>query len=70
MDYQNYNVTDFITDEDFFRWVLYPNESSNRFWAEWLKEHPHKCKEIEEARWYIFNIRKLSNKPSASDQKK
>lgn len=58
-DYQDYEIMDFVMDEAFFRWVIRPNEKLDNFWREWLERHPHKQKEIEEARLSILHIREL-----------
>ena len=59
MDYQNYTLVDFLLDEDFFQWVRHPDESSDKFWAAWLEQHPHKREEVEEARLLILDIREF-----------
>lgn len=53
MDYLNYTIDDFVTDEYFRKWVtnLLPNE--DKFWEHWLKEHPHKTEVVSQARFVV-----------------
>src|SRR5687768_592477 len=50
MKYEDYSVEDFILDEYFRRWVLYPDQANRMFWLTWIKDHPHKVRVVEEAR--------------------
>ncbi|RAV98478.1 FecR family protein [Pseudochryseolinea flava] len=54
MKYQEYNVADFINDQDFIHWVKDPDASSDRFWKEFLKNHPDRAVFIDEARQFIL----------------
>lgn len=54
MMYDNYTVDDFILDEGFRNWVLYPDQASREFWRQWIKDHPDKRSLIEEARSIIL----------------
>lgn len=53
MDYINYTLEEFVTDEYFRKWVnnLLPNEDT--FWEHWLNEHPHKTELINQARFVV-----------------
>ena len=55
--YIAYTTEEFVLDDDFMYWVLHPDEESNRFWNEFLHQHPEKKKEIEEAAYIIRSIR-------------
>jgi ferric-dicitrate binding protein FerR (iron transport regulator) len=50
MDYTNYTVEDFITDEYFIRWVESSSVEVNAFWESWIQQHPEKRALVEEAR--------------------
>jgi hypothetical protein len=65
MDYRDYEVTDFIMDEAFFRWVIQPTKSLDECWAAWLEQHPDKREEVAEARWYILRSGELLKSSSA-----
>jgi hypothetical protein len=65
MDYQNYTVTDFMMEESFFQWVMQPDEQSDKCWREWLEQHPHKRKEVEEARRMTIELKEVVGKNSS-----
>lgn len=54
MNYETYQVEDFILDEHFMAWVIDPNEARNQFWDDWIKNHPEKQAIISEARAVIL----------------
>ncbi|TKK69411.1 FecR family protein [Ilyomonas limi] len=60
-----YEVTDFILDEDFMRWVYAPTAEDQAFWRNWLKQYPNKQLIIAEARHIVQSIsikpEKISN---------
>ena len=49
-DYRLFNIYDFLTDDDFIRWVQEAKKEDNEFWNNWLAQHPDKHLTIEEAR--------------------
>ena len=55
--YIAYTTEEFVLDDDFMRWVLHPDEESDRFWNEFLHQHPEKKEEVEEAVYIIRSIR-------------
>jgi ferric-dicitrate binding protein FerR (iron transport regulator) len=55
-NYQLYEVTDFILDEDFMRWVCTPRAEDEAFWSNWLAQHPDKQLTIAEARNIVQSI--------------
>jgi transmembrane sensor len=55
--YIAYTTEGFVLDDDFMRWVLHPDEESDRFWNEFLHQHPEKKEEVEEAVYIIRSIR-------------
>ena len=48
-NYKNFSVAHFISDEYFQSWILYPSAESTAFWNSFLKDHPEKKAEFEEA---------------------
>lgn len=67
MDYRNFNVLDFISDENFQNWLIHPNENSNNFWNTWLMKNPEKRKTVDEARSVLLNIRFKEDFPDNED---
>ncbi|MGN6615575.1 MAG: FecR family protein [Ilyomonas sp.] len=63
-NYHLYEVTDFILDDDFIRWVHNPTAEDETFWSSWLKEHPNKQLITAEARHIVQSIRIKSEKIS------
>lgn len=56
-DFRLYELTDFVMDEDFIRWVHLRNSSDTLFWENWLKQNPNKHLLIAEARQIVESIR-------------
>jgi ferric-dicitrate binding protein FerR (iron transport regulator) len=56
MDYLNYKIEDFISDESFQRYCLGKDEADVLFWKKWKEEHPQKHYEIEEAEFFIHSM--------------
>lgn len=56
--YLTFSAEDFACDEDFLRWVKYPEGDPflDTFWQKWLRENPHKKEIIEEARHMILAV--------------
>lgn len=48
-DYQHFSVSDFLDDDHFIQWRLYPNEVNQRWWNEWLAAHPQKKEILQKA---------------------
>lgn len=57
MDYNNYSVEDFISDESFQRYCLYSDDKDVRFWETWKLDHPHKLDEVEEAEFFVRSLK-------------
>jgi ferric-dicitrate binding protein FerR (iron transport regulator) len=45
--------TDFLNDPRFIRWQLIPDEETNRYWEELLRQHPEWKSEMDEAISYL-----------------
>lgn len=56
MGYKDYHTFTFLQDEYFVSWVRHPTEESDRFWEEWLKEHPEKELEVVNAKKIIRSL--------------
>lgn len=52
-EYVTFTTDEFVTDDDFMRWVLHPEEESELFWQKFLLHYPEKKKEVEEAAFII-----------------
>jgi ferric-dicitrate binding protein FerR (iron transport regulator) len=56
MDYSDFSIENFIMDEKFQEWVKYPTIENNFFWENWLRQNPHKEKEVKQARLIILSL--------------
>jgi transmembrane sensor len=56
-DFRLYDITDFVMDEDFIRWVHDKSARDNAFWHNWLIQNPSKHLVIAEARQIVESIR-------------
>jgi transmembrane sensor len=43
-------------DEFFHSWVTKPDEHSNNFWSQWMKDHPKRKEVVEEARSIVKHL--------------
>ncbi len=55
-DYTNYEAHDFIDDKSFQSFAYKENVTDISFWNDWIKSHPEKITEIEEALFLLRNI--------------
>jgi transmembrane sensor len=56
-DFRLYDITDFVLDEDFIRWVYEKCEEDEAFWEQWLQQHPGKHLVIAEARRILESLK-------------
>ncbi|MCU7552231.1 FecR family protein [Chitinophagaceae bacterium LB-8] len=56
-DYSQYDVDDFIMDQDFINWVFDNNTEDNVWWQNWLLQNPHKQSMISEARTILLSFK-------------
>ena len=56
-DFRLYDITDFIMDEDFIRWVHGKSHTDNLFWSNWLLLNPSKHLILAEARQIVESIK-------------
>lgn len=55
-DYKNFELEDFLMDDDFIGWVKNPNSESNLFWNNWIIRHPEQKSKIELAAATIISL--------------
>ncbi len=55
-DFRLFDISDFVMDEDFIRWVHKKNEADNEFWESWLNQNPDKFMAVAEARRILESI--------------
>jgi transmembrane sensor len=55
-DFRLYDISDFVIDEDFIRWVHHRREDDNQFWHNWLQQHPDKHLVIASARRIVESL--------------
>jgi len=65
--YKDYTTEEFLLDNDFLNWVLFPNPESDRFWREFIQDYPEKRERINEAVFIIKSIRAVE--PQISQQR-
>jgi len=54
MQYERYQINDFVCDAFFRKWVLAPDEECNAFWHQWLQNHPARQVDIQQARLLVM----------------
>jgi ferric-dicitrate binding protein FerR (iron transport regulator) len=57
MDYKDYQVEDFLSDDFFVAWIKQPDAASDHFWQKWLEKHPEKAHIVAEAKWTIQSVK-------------
>lgn len=57
-DYPYYTTENFLTDDKFISWVIQPDAELDFFWNEFLKQHPSKQSDINNAKRFIQNYNK------------
>lgn len=62
MNHTGFSVEDFIWDEDFRQWVLFPDADADLFWNEWIAQYPSKEADVIAAKQIIKAI-KIKNVP-------
>lgn len=51
--YSSFETDDFVLDDNFRNWVIQPTPERNAFWNQFIVEHPHQHKKVEEARLLV-----------------
>jgi len=58
MDYTNFNVEDFASNESFIDWVNQSDPEAIRFWDLYISNHPEIRERVEKARALVFNLKR------------
>lgn len=66
MNYRNYKLEDFLSDEDFKQWVIEPDADRNHFWKSWIASNPEKKDIVYQAVEIIRGI-KFRNREDFKD---
>lgn len=69
MNYEDYKIEDFLSDPEFKNWVLYPTESSQLFWINWIESHSDQKKAIQSAREIILSLKFQSAEKISSEER-
>src|SRR5689334_14659189 len=56
-DYRLFDISDFVLDDDFIRWVNEDSKADDEFWNNWLALNPDKYMIVAEARKILESIR-------------
>jgi ferric-dicitrate binding protein FerR (iron transport regulator) len=55
-DYAEFTAADFLADDFFMEWVLYPDAENQAFWQAWQQHYPEKQQIIAEARAMLLSL--------------
>jgi transmembrane sensor len=55
-DFRLFDISDFVMDEDFIRWINEGKKVDNDFWDNWLNQNPGKYMAVAEARRILESI--------------
>src|ERR1044071_6890427 len=55
-DFRLFDISDFVLDEDFIRWIDEKKNADNDFWKNWLENNPGKYMAVAEARRILDSI--------------
>ena len=67
-DFRLFDISDFVMDDDFIRWVHKKQGADNEFWENWLRQNPDKYMAVAEARRILESIG--SEQPAISESVK
>lgn len=57
IDYEKYEVEDFLHDDFFIGWALGKTSENDLFWREWISRHPERRRVVEKAKSLILAIK-------------
>lgn len=66
-DYRLFEITDFVLDDDFIRWVFENNVPDNNFWNDWLTQNPDKHLLVAEARQILLTLQ-IKQEPVSAEK--
>jgi ferric-dicitrate binding protein FerR (iron transport regulator) len=55
-DFRLFDISDFVMDEDFIRWVYEKKSADDDFWKKWLDQNPGKYMVVAEARRILESV--------------
>src|SRR5688500_10736836 len=55
-DYKDFSVDDLITDDRFIRWVRIPDAQLDKFWADFVGQHPDNLSKVQEAKQFLLAL--------------
>lgn len=61
MKYSDFQISDFLTDEFFMKWVKSNDPHVDDFWRKWLITHPEKTQLVTQAKELILSIKYKDN---------
>ena len=64
--YLKYTTEDFILDKAFSVWVLTPDKATQLFWEKFIRDHPEKSNQIEDAKLIIRSLQPIE--PEVTEQ--
>lgn len=67
MNYKDYDIANFITDEFFIQWIKNPTENNSHFWEKWMDQHPEKRTMVNDAANLIRSV-KYAHSPEFTDK--
>jgi len=67
MDYSNFEIEDFVTDDSFISWVLKGDPETNIFWNDLMRLNPGMRVKIERARILVVNLKNAEQINSEAD---
>ena len=70
MKYREFSYQDFVEDAYFRQWIYQPSEASNHFWKEWLRQHPEKQTDVDQARLILLSVQFKQYSVSAQEENK
>ena len=68
MKYSDYQVSDFLKDDFFVKWVKDNDQHANDFWERWIETHPEKTQTIAQAKEIIISIQYKEKYELSSDE--
>lgn len=68
MKYSSYQVSDFLKDDLFVRWVKNNDLHAKEFWEKWLETHPEKTQTVKQAKDIILSIKYKKPHKLSSDE--
>ncbi len=69
-DYRLFDISDFVIDDDFIRWVIEEKKVDDDFWNNWLSENPDKYMMVAEARKILESLKTEEQVISADEREK